>query len=75
MLKARNHEEDLIKPEVINEMVRCGGYEMHCTSTVMGALIGQEIVKLITHCYVPIDNCAVYNGFSCNVTTYSVPQP
>ena len=55
------------------DRVRCGGCETHCTSTVMGALVGQEVVKLISHCYGPLDNCAVYNGFTCGITTYQIP--
>ena len=52
--------------------VRSGGCELHTVSTVMGALVGQEIVKLVSHCYIPLDNCAVFNGLTCSVTTYKI---
>jgi len=74
MLKERKFPDDMFCSEVVPEMVRCGGKEMHCVSTVMGALAGQEIVKLITHYFVPLDNCAVYNGVICQVTSHKIPN-
>jgi amyloid beta precursor protein binding protein 1 len=36
--------------------------ELHTTSAVIGSVAAQEIVKLITNQFVPIDNSFVYNG-------------
>lgn len=42
--------------------VRAGGCEMHCMAAMQGGIIAQEIIKLLTHQYVPLDNTFIFNG-------------
>ena len=53
--------------------VRYGGGELPCVSAVVGALVAQETVKLVSHCYVPLNNCALYNAVTCTAASYKLP--
>lgn len=46
------------------ELCRYGGAELHATSAFLGGCIAQEVIKLITNQYVPVDNTLVYNGMA-----------
>ena len=51
------------------ELVRCADSQLHSISAFIGGIASQEIVKIITHQFVPLDNCFVYNGIaSCGTT-------
>ncbi|KRY85649.1 Nedd8-activating enzyme E1 regulatory subunit [Trichinella pseudospiralis] len=52
----------LIKPDLIDEICRYGGEEMHCTAAVIAGLAAQEAVKLLTGQYVPMVNTFIYDG-------------
>jgi len=56
----------------INEMVRYGGDEIHTVASFMGGVTSQEVIKLITHQYVPIDNTFIYNANISATTTISL---
>jgi amyloid beta precursor protein binding protein 1 len=44
--------------------------ELHAVSSVVGAVAAQEIVKLVTNQFVPIDNAFVFNGTNGSAFTY-----
>lgn len=44
------------------EMARAGGAELHNIASLTGGLIAQEVIKVITKQYVPIDNTCVFDG-------------
>ncbi|KAF1994768.1 hypothetical protein P154DRAFT_475334 [Amniculicola lignicola CBS 123094] len=44
------------------ELVRAGGAELHNISALAGGLVSQEVIKVITEQYVPVDNTAVFDG-------------
>jgi amyloid beta precursor protein binding protein 1 len=46
------------------------GVELHSISAVAGGAAAQEIVKLITQQFVPIDNAWVFNGINGSAFTY-----
>jgi len=46
------------------EMVRYDNAELHNVAAVVGGVASQEIVKLITEQYVPLDNTFVFNGLA-----------
>ena len=46
------------------EVARGQGGELHTISAITGGLLAQEIVKLVTGQYVPIDNVCVYDGIN-----------
>lgn len=44
------------------ELARAGGAELHNIASLTGGLIAQEVIKVITKQYVPIDNNCVFDG-------------
>lgn len=44
------------------ELTRAGGAELHNIASLTGGLIAQEVIKVITRQYVPIDNTCVFDG-------------
>jgi len=53
------------------EIVRYGAVEMHNISAIIGGISAQEVVKVVTHQYVPIDNTYIYNGIACVGAKYA----
>lgn len=51
-----------VEKDVLEEVVRCGGAELHTTSSVLGGIAAQEAVKLLTKQYAPLNNTLIYNG-------------
>ncbi|KAA0187732.1 NEDD8-activating enzyme E1 regulatory subunit, partial [Fasciolopsis buskii] len=50
--------------DYVNEMCRFGGGELHSVSAFMGGIVAQEVIKLITHQFVPISKPLVYNAIT-----------
>jgi amyloid beta precursor protein binding protein 1 len=44
------------------EMTRAGGKELHNIASLAGGMVAQEIIKVLTAQYVPIDNCCLFDG-------------
>lgn len=44
------------------EICRYGGIELHATSAFLGGCIAQEVIKIVTNQYVPVDDTLVYNA-------------
>ena len=45
-----------------NISVRAGGAELHNIASLTGGLVAQEVIKIITKQYIPIDNTCVFDG-------------
>lgn len=50
--------------KISKEIARAGGGELHNTSALTGGMVAQEIIKIITKQYVPIDNTCIFDGIS-----------
>lgn len=50
--------------KVAVEVARAGGGELHNTSALTGGMVAQEIIKIITKQYIPVDNTCVFDGIS-----------
>jgi amyloid beta precursor protein binding protein 1 len=48
--------------EASREVARAGGGELHNVSALTGGMVAQEVIKIITKQYVPIDNTCVFDG-------------
>jgi amyloid beta precursor protein binding protein 1 len=44
------------------EVARAGGGELHNISAVTGGMVAQEMIKIITKQYIPIDNTCIFDG-------------
>lgn len=55
--------------EAALEVYRSGGGELHNTSAAIGGMVAQEIIKIITTQYVPVDNTCIFDaiGSRCQV--------
>lgn len=58
--------------EHIHEICRYGGAELHSVAAFLGGVAAHEAIKLVTGQYVPLDNMAIYNAATSNVTTYKL---
>lgn len=47
---------------LLSYSVRAGGSELHNIASLTGGLIAQEVIKVITRQYVPVDNTCVFDG-------------
>ncbi|XP_078361000.1 NEDD8-activating enzyme E1 regulatory subunit-like [Oculina patagonica] len=58
-----------VKEEYVHEMCRYGASELHSVAAFIGGAAAQEIVKLVTHQFVPFNNTYIYNGITGSSTT------
>ncbi|KAF8244247.1 hypothetical protein K440DRAFT_610226 [Wilcoxina mikolae CBS 423.85] len=47
---------------MLREVVRTGGGELHVIASLAGGMVAQEIIKIITQQYVPVNNTVVFDG-------------
>ncbi|GAB7346842.1 hypothetical protein MBLNU459_g1929t3 [Dothideomycetes sp. NU459] len=62
-----NPEYDEIKEaceKTVRELVRAGSSELHNIAALTGGMLAQEVIKVITKQYVPIDNTCVFDGIT-----------
>jgi NEDD8-activating enzyme E1 regulatory subunit len=48
--------------QTAQEVARAKGGELHNTSALTGGMVSQEIIKVITKQYIPIDNTCIFDG-------------
>ncbi|KAH8418195.1 hypothetical protein KR222_000376 [Zaprionus bogoriensis] len=58
-----------ISDDVLHEICRYGGAELHAVSAFIGGCAAQEAIKIITKQYKPIDNTFIYNAISTESVT------
>ncbi|KAL5972612.1 NEDD8-activating enzyme E1 regulatory subunit axr1 [Asimina triloba] len=51
-----------LSEDLINEMCRFGGAELHAVAAFIGGIASQEIIKLITKQFVPMCGTFIFNG-------------
>ncbi|CAJ2501893.1 Uu.00g047460.m01.CDS01 [Anthostomella pinea] len=50
--------------QVAQEVARAGGGELHNISAITGGMVAQEMIKIITKQYIPIDDTCIFDGIS-----------
>lgn len=55
-----------------HEIVRYGGGELHNIASLMGGIIAQEIIKLVTKQYIPLNNTCIFNGITSTSQVYAL---
>lgn len=48
--------------EIAQEVARAKGGELHNISALTGGMVAQEVIKIITKQYIPIDNTCIFDG-------------
>ncbi|XP_048731637.1 NEDD8-activating enzyme E1 regulatory subunit-like isoform X2 [Ostrea edulis] len=51
-----------VKEDYIHEICRYGASELHTVASVIGGSAAQEVIKIITGQFIPIDNTFIYNA-------------
>jgi amyloid beta precursor protein binding protein 1 len=65
------HNTD-INDDMLLELVRCGGEELHCVAAIVGAMASQEVIKFLTGQCVPLEGTLIYDGINCITGTFDV---
>lgn len=58
--------------KVLDEICRSNSHELHNVSSIMGGIAAQEIIKILTNQYIPLDNCIVFDGISGKTLSFKV---
>lgn len=61
-----------VSDDHITEFCRYGGKEIHSVAAFIGGVAAQEIIKLITHQYVPFNNTLIYHAGSSKTITLTL---
>ena len=57
---------------VIREMARAGGAELHNIAALMGGMVAQEAIKVVTRQYVPIEGVCVFDGVGSRMGVFKI---
>ena len=52
--------------------IRAGGGELHNIASLMGGLVAQEAIKLITRQYIPSDNTCIFDGVTSSTNVWAL---
>ncbi|KAL7719345.1 NEDD8-activating enzyme E1 regulatory subunit [Entamoeba marina] len=50
-----------INQTLLDEVLRCGGVQIHTVNSVIGSFVGQELIKFSTHQFGALDNTFLFN--------------
>ncbi|XP_039131097.1 NEDD8-activating enzyme E1 regulatory subunit AXR1-like [Dioscorea cayenensis subsp. rotundata] len=56
------HGSAIIPEDLINEMCRFGGAELHAVAALIGGIASEEVIKLVTKQFVPLTGTFIFNG-------------
>lgn len=70
LLKEHGIAEDAISNDHIKELCRYGGSQLHALGAILGGVASQEILKITTKQWIPVNNTYVFNGMSSNSSSY-----
>lgn len=54
--------DKLVPERAVEELCRYGNSELNIVASILGGVIAQEIIKLCTQQYVPVDNTFIFDG-------------
>lgn len=57
-----NENERVVK--AAEEVARAEGGELHNVAALTGGMVAQEMIKIITKQYIPIDNTCIFDGIA-----------
>jgi amyloid beta precursor protein binding protein 1 len=61
-----------LKESSANDSIRAGGGELHNIASLMGGLVAQEAIKLITTQYIPSDNTCIFDGITSSSNVWAL---
>ncbi|KAL8732519.1 MAG: hypothetical protein Q9166_002733 [cf. Caloplaca sp. 2 TL-2023] len=57
---------------ILEEFIRADGAELHNISALTGGMVAQEVIKVITKQYIPIDNTCVFDGIASKSAVFHI---
>ncbi|KAL8861767.1 MAG: hypothetical protein Q9178_001968 [Gyalolechia marmorata] len=57
---------------ILEEFARADGAELHNISALTGGMVAQEVIKVLTKQYIPIDNTCVFDGITSKSAVFHV---
>ncbi|KAI9347199.1 amyloid beta precursor protein binding protein 1 [Zopfochytrium polystomum] len=70
VLAAHQLSPTLVSDEFVQAFVRAGTSELHAMAALLGGIASQEIIKLATHQYIPLNNTLIFNGVKSTSATF-----
>ncbi|KAF3920800.1 hypothetical protein ABW20_dc0107209 [Dactylellina cionopaga] len=69
-----SHSPELLEStlKAIGEIVRSGGGELHNIASLAGGIVAQEVIKVMTKQYIPMNNTVVFDGISSRTQVFSL---
>ena len=61
-----------IKDDYIHEICRYGGAELHAMAAFIGGCASQEVIKILTKQYIPVDNLFIFNTMNSKTTQLKI---
>ncbi|KAG0266614.1 NEDD8-activating enzyme E1 regulatory subunit [Actinomortierella ambigua] len=62
LLESWGVDKEAVSPERVHEICRYGMGAIHNIASLMGGVVSQEIIKVITRQYVPMNNTVLFDG-------------
>lgn len=60
------------KHTMVIDRVRAGASELANMAGILGGITSQEVIKLVTNQYVPMNNTLLFNGIKASVGVYEL---
>lgn len=60
----------VLRDERVHEVCRYGGAELHSVSSILGGCAAQEVIKVVTHQYKPLNNTFIYDAINSTSATF-----
>lgn len=57
---------------VATEVARAHGGELHNIAALTGGMVAQEVIKIITKQYIPVDNTCVFDGIASHSQVFRI---
>jgi amyloid beta precursor protein binding protein 1 len=70
IIENANEDERIL--QAVQEVARAKGGELHNISAFTGGMVAQEIIKVITKQYIPVDNTCVFDGISSTTQVFKI---
>lgn len=62
----------VVRDEIVHEICRYGGAELHSVAAILGGLVAHEVIKLITCQYKPLNNTFIYDAITSTSATFTL---
>lgn len=79
LAEAAHEEDSQMKDDImarvdpiLQELARADGAELHNISALTGGMVAQEVIKVITKQYIPVDNTCVFDGITSKSAVFRI---